>query len=285
MANKTIKGFHDTNIVVKTSHTNLTVDENATLMSGKVDPGSGPGATVMEDITKTPIPSHNTFNINGEIIGYEIGLMTGGVQDAINIGKTGEIEGAVAVYAIGDKTHIENQGHLVATAFDSGAAALVTAGNLSHVQNDGSIEGFIGISTMSGDGVTVVNGDNGVIRAVLAAVSMQTNMGSASTFINHGTLLVTATNAGTDTFAFAGGSGNETVTNDGTMTGNVGLGAGDDKLTNSSMIDGFVDLGDGANVLKNHGGTICGPILGSCGTEGSFTAGLGLIPELPVDVL
>lgn len=273
MANKTIKGFHDSNIVVKTSHTELTLDVGATLMSGKVDPSaSPPAATLMEDITKTPMPSHNTFNINGEIIGYEIGLLAGGAQDKIMIGKTGEIEAAVAIYAAGAKTQIENRGHLITTGFDSGVGTIISAGDHSHVQNDGLIEGLSGIST-TGDGVTVVNGDNGVIRSLISAVNMQTNMGDTSTFVNHGTLVVTAVNIGSDTFAFASGAGNDAVTNDGSITGNVSLGDGDDKLTNPGTIDGYVDLGDGTNVLDNHGGTITGSIIGGTGNDKIVNSG------------
>jgi len=45
-------------------------------------------------------------------------------------------------------------------------------------------------------------------------------------------------------------------------------------------------LCEGGSSRAVHGGTICGPTFGSCGTEGSFAAGLGLIcDEVPVDVL
>jgi Ca2+-binding RTX toxin-like protein len=273
MANKTIKGFHDTNFVVKTSHTTLTVDVGAMLMSGKVDPSSSPPeATVMEDFSKMPTPSHNTFNINGEIIGYEIGLLAGGATDKIAIGKTGEIEAAVAVYAAGANTHIENRGHLVTTGFDSGVGTIVSMGDHSHVQNDGLIEGLSGIGT-SGAGVAVVNGEHGIIRSVVSAVTMQTDMGDTSTFVNHGTVVVTAINIGSDTFAYESSAGNETVTNDGSITGNVSLGDGDDKLTNPGMIDGYVDLGDGTNALDNHGGTITGSIIGGAGNDKIVNSG------------
>lgn len=242
MAAKQIKGFHDGSITVKTRNTVYNVDKNAVIVSSAVDTSGGdPVAAIMEDMTHNPIPKNNTYNIDGHVIGYQIGILTVGAGDEINIGATGRVNGAYGVYMIGENSHLTNAGEIVSAA---GYGAYAVGKNM-HLRNDGDIYALGGMIA-AGDKVEIVNGAKGEISAIQIAVGIGSSVGDTGKFINHGTVQVSYSEG----LAFQGQSGKDIVVNDGLLKGHVILGDGNDSVDDrGGKIQGSIVGGQGDDVL------------------------------------
>jgi Ca2+-binding RTX toxin-like protein len=240
MATKTIKGFHDGSIFVKSSHNTYTVSANAVVISSKADTsGPIPVGAITEDMNVMPTPGHNTYNINGQVYGFQVGLALQGVGDTINVGAHGLISSGYGIFTTGAGTHITNAGTI-----ESGVGyAVYTSGDNDLIRNRGDISGVIGI-VASGNNVSVVNGADGEIHAVQAAVYLDTAAGDHSSLVNHGKFIAT----------YSSGLG-------------VEGGAGNDKLVNDGTIEGHVYLDDGSDLVDNRGGKITGSIVGGDGDD------------------
>jgi len=239
MVTKTYKGFRDGSIVVTNSHSTYNIGKNATIVSSQISGSSM--ASVYEDMSATPTPNHNTFNIDGRLIGPQIGIMVQGVGDVVNIGKTGHVSGAYGVYAVGDSIRVTNAGEVT-----SGIGyGIYGAGANFAARNDGEVYGLIGILA-GGANTKIVNGVDGEIHGVQYGVAITTSSGQHGSLVNHGTVEATYTSG----LAFTGSSGLESLVNDGVMLGAVNMGDGDDSIDNrGGKIYGSIIGGSGDDVL------------------------------------
>lgn len=267
MSTTTITGTEIGPIIVNSSDDTYNIKKGATLILGGDaggGGGSGPIGAITENYENPSINHDNVYNIDGRVIGYEVGIFTGGDRDKINIGATGEVIGAYGIAFAGNKVHITNNGEILAGG-GMGAGAGIYAINATgaEIRNNGEVSGQIGISHNGGNGL-IVNGADGFISGSQAGIEVSFGAmvaagtaggerppmphkaaGPSVEVINHG--MVAVNGDGTAAFT-ADGSVNVVLTNDGTLQGDI-------------------YLGDGNSVFDNRGGTVIGSIIGGLGDD------------------
>ena len=222
MATKNITGLHDRSIVVSTSGNTYNIAQNATVLTTVgLTP---PSAAIMEDPTAMPSPANNTFNIEGRVIGGDIGINLTGSNDKVHVGATGRVSGGYGIAVTGADTAVTNDGEIIAL---QGSGIDATGGDRMEFRNNGEIFGADGIVLIGVDQGLVVNGSDGDIVALQMGVHIASGIGESAKFINHGSVFSSTFAAG-----FFGGLGSETVINDGTIRGGITLSDGNDRIDN-----------------------------------------------------
>src|SRR4051794_6999246 len=107
MATKNITGFHDGSIVVSASGNTYNIAANAKVIAtGGMVPE--PTGAIMEDGSAMPAPKNNVFNIDGRVIGSQVGIFTLGANDEIHVGATGKVSGTYGLAMSGDNSVATN---------------------------------------------------------------------------------------------------------------------------------------------------------------------------------
>jgi Ca2+-binding RTX toxin-like protein len=249
-------------LVVNSAGDTYNLKKGATLVVGGDLSGSSDAAAIVENINNPAVNHNNTYNIDGRALGYMIGIYTGGANDKINIGATGQVVGMYGIAVAGKNTHVVNNGEILAGVEGYGIYGYHTNGTV--IQNNGDISGNAGIY-YDGEKGLITNGKDGVISASTVgiavfdsssapAASSATGDGDAGSFaraagvdtkvINHGTVIVTGDNA----VAFTSQGTGVTLINDG-------------------LLKGAVVFGDGDDLFDNRGGTVKGSIIGGMGDD------------------
>ncbi len=257
MATKNITGLHDSSIVVSTSGNTYNIAQNAKIISdGGASPGDPVGA-IMEDPAAMPAPKNNIFNVDGRVIGFVNGMFLAGSNDEVHIGATGKVTGGNGIVMGGTNSLVVNDGELGAvwdqSSSSSGFAFHGIGGDKMEFRNNGEVYGYAGVAMEGVDKALVVNGVHGEILGLLAGVAFLNQTGETGKFINHGSVVVSASEG----LAFFGSDGDDTVINDGTMTGHVMLAAGNDSFDNrGGTIQGTIIGGAGDDVLITDKGSV-----------------------------
>jgi Ca2+-binding RTX toxin-like protein len=236
MAHQKRDKIHDGSFVVDTSGNTYSVDKNLTIIATGHEGKTDEIGAINEDGNKVPVVHDNTYNIDGRLIGYSVGIQTFGQDDRINIGTSGRISGEYAVDVEGDNSTVVNRGSITSTQ----GYGVYEAGENSTFRNLGTLTGFTAFADESSDGVKIVNEAKGQIYGLDQGVYLGTGAGQ---FINHGLVYAAAGD-----YAVGGAGGSNLIRNDG-------------------VINGTVDLGDGDDVLDTRGGTIHGTIFGGAGDD------------------
>jgi len=243
MATKNITGFHDGSIVVSTSGNVYNIAANARVIATGGLMAPEPNGAIMEDSAAMPLPKNNIFNIDGRLIGSEVGIFTVGANDEIHVGATGKVSGVYGIAMSGNNSVATNSGDIVAI---QGMGIFGSEGDKMHFTNNGDISGLIGIAAMNVDKALIVNGAHGDILALEYGVQIGSSTGETGKFINHGSVLASVSEGA----VFAGGAGDETVVNDGKLQGRVALDDGNDTLDNrDGVVEGTIAGGLGDDTL------------------------------------
>lgn len=243
MATKNITGLHDETIVVSKSGNTYNIAANAKVLAS--GGAASPTAAILEDQSAAPVPKNNIYNIDGRLIGGDIGIAVLGANDEIHIGATGKISGGAGIAMSGAKSLVVNDGEIV--ALQSYGVYGIDSDKME-LRNNGEISGLAGLATSNVDKALIVNGTHGDILALQAGVMVASATGETAKIINHGSVLVSVS-MGT---GVAGGDGDETLVNDGDITGHVALQGGDD-------------------TVDDRGGTILGSMVGGMGDDTLIT--------------
>jgi Ca2+-binding RTX toxin-like protein len=239
MATKTIKGFHEGTIFVKSSHNTYNIAANAKLLSDV--PGSGMVGGISEDPGVMPVPGHNTYNIAGRLIGYQVGVSLLGNSDSVNITDSGRITAYYGIYTTGANTHINNAGDIASAL----GVAIFVGNDKGTIQNSGELFGMIGIYA-TGDHTSIVNGAKGEIYGIQGGVLAASVAGNHTSLVNHGLIMATYVNGA----GFTGAGADNRIVNDGTINGHVLLGEGNDRIDDrGGTINGSITGGNGDDVL------------------------------------
>lgn len=264
MSTTNITGKEIGPILVNSSDDTYNVKKGATLMVGGDGGGGSVIGAIVENIENPAVNHDNIYNIDGRVIGYEVGIYTAGDRDKITIGTDGEVIGSAGVAFTGSKVKVVNNGEILAAggSTDSYGAIYTMQTTAAHIENNGLMSGAFGI-LLDGSKGRIVNGENGLIAGTQAGIVVGFGMGPAAAspvagdaaapqakagpsieVINHGTVTVSKDGEA----AFAAQGINVTLTNDGTMRGVVGL-------------------GDGNSVFDNRGGIVTSTIIGGGGDD------------------
>jgi hypothetical protein len=231
----TITGFTASVVFMFDSDNVVNIEKGAHLMPGGdlslVGGGSGLFGTILENFSAPDSVHNNVYNVNGQVLGLQAGIVTAGEDDKINIGSAGSIYGSIGIGSLGTHTTITNNGKIIASFAGSGseAAGILIGGENSKVVNNGFVSGYAGIIA-GADGTEIINGKHGVIYGDYAGVGLM-GIGSSSAdvkFINHGRV----TGSSGVAFTSNGLDGNVTIINDGTLRGTVAFGIGNDTFDN-----------------------------------------------------
>jgi Ca2+-binding RTX toxin-like protein len=241
---RNIDTLHEDSIKVDGSSDIYNIGVHGTVIAADFDSNGNYVGAIYEDASVMPSVSNNTYNINGRVIGYALGLDILGSHDRVNIGANGEVSADRALRVGGDATAVTNHGSI----FSAREAGLyLHTGEAMMVDNFGTIAAVNAITGDNVDGLTITNEASGQIITRGTAIFNESGPDASNTFINHG--LVRALHASYSVFD---GSGNIDIVNDGTLKGNVDLGSGEDTI----------DL---------RGGTIQGTIFGGFGDDTLIT--------------
>jgi len=232
----TITGFTASVIFMLDSDNVVNVEKGAQLMPGGDlsllgGIGSGLFGTILENYQNPDSVHNNVYNIDGEVLGIQAGIVTAGKDDKVSIGSTGSVYGSIGVASLGTDTTIINNGKIITSFISSSSESggILVGGTGAKVVNNGFISGYAGIIGGGGD-ADIVNGKNGIIYGDLAGVAAANiaSSGGDIKFTNHGHV----TGSSGVAFSSEGFDGNVTVINDGTLKGSIHFGGGDDTLDN-----------------------------------------------------
>jgi Ca2+-binding RTX toxin-like protein len=256
MSTTNITGVEFGPIIVNSADDTYNIKQGATLMIA--DTGMSVPAAIIENVDNPTVNHDNIYNVNGRVIGGEVGIYTVGARDKITIGSSGEVDGAYGIAFAGKNTQMVNNGEVLAGIGGYAIYGYNTAG--SEIHNNGLAAGNIGIYYQGTSGL-IVNGADGLITGNQVGVavgpmemagpaadsrvmnSLDAGAGPVTTFINHGKVIVSN---GMEAFAANGV---------------------DVSLVNDGLIKGVVALGDGASVFDNRGGTVTNTIIGGGGDD------------------
>jgi Ca2+-binding RTX toxin-like protein len=256
MSTTNITGVEFGPIIVNSADDTYNIKQGATLMIA--DTGMSVPAAIIENVDNPTVNHDNIYNVNGRVIGGEVGIYTVGARDKITIGSSGEVDGAYGIAFAGKNTQMVNNGEVLAGIGGYAIYGYNTAG--SEIHNNGLAAGNIGIYYQGTSGL-IVNGADGLITGNQVGVavgpmemagpaadsrvmnSLDAGAGPVTTFINHGKVIVSN---GMEAFAANGV---------------------DVSLVNDGLIKGVVALGDGASMFDNRGGTVTNTIIGGGGDD------------------
>jgi Ca2+-binding RTX toxin-like protein len=177
--------------------------------------------------------------INGTVIGSpegdDYGVLLQGRRATVEIGKSGELRGDIAVYAAGRHESLTNHGDIISSSRAVFAEHFIT------VSNSGTMDTGGGIKCEEGGDVTNEVGGKMIVQDT--AVNFDSDEGVASTLVNHGYI---------DAYYYAvdGGLGDDTIINRGVMKGNISLGFGNDTFDNrGGSIDDDISSDEGNDTL------------------------------------
>ncbi len=255
MSTTIISGVEFGPIIVNSANDTYNIKQGATLLTS--DTGMSVAAAIIENVDNPTVNHDNIYNVNGRVIGGEVGIYTVGARDKITIGSSGEVEGTYGIAFAGKNTQMVNNGEVLAGIDGYAIYAFSSPG--SEIHNNGLAAGGAGIFYQGPNGL-IVNGADGLITGnnvgvIVSLSGMNANVahsaqaagsagaGPVTTFINHGKVIVSD-----GTAAFAADGVNVSIVNDG-------------------LIKGVVALGDGDSVFDNRGGTVTSTIIGGGGDD------------------
>lgn len=286
MKAKKISGTHLNTVFVKVSDTTFDVTKDAQLYGGgKGSDMKTEGRGLVEDITKDPTISGNTYIIEGSVSGTYGGVATYGDHTTIEIksgalvrsgiigaiagsgaaGTAGEfskitvdkgatMDGTIGIIVSGEHSTATNNGHIENALYGMVGATVISGtsdvDNVS-ITNNGFIEAFAGMS-VGGVHDKAVNGAKGVIFGDAIGMADTSVTGVSSSLVNHGTIRILnqIPSFSGQGGAIVGGAGDDNVRNDGKMYGDVVLGAGDDVFnTVGGSLKGKIYGGDGSDTF------------------------------------
>lgn len=240
MATKNYTGIVTDTITVDTSGDTYNIQQGALVLRVATDTDFTAG--IVENYFLDKPVRDNTFNINGTVIGYEAGMISGGQNTHINVGKTGTVSGLVAIAMGGDDSGLVNDG----TIAGEGIGVFATLASNLDIRNNGLLRGAVGLFLDRTDNAQVVNSATGSIYGTEFGLGSDSDAGDTIRITNHGTI--------------SGFGGFESLT----------LGAGREIVLNTGKLIGDVSLGAGNDTLDNRGGFIKGLIYGDAGNDTLF---------------
>jgi Ca2+-binding RTX toxin-like protein len=161
----------------------------------------------------------NTINVYGTVSASDsLAVYTWGDHTTFNVGKAGSITGSIQI--VGADDHFTNNGTLEAPGF---VLSVDSDGGL--VENNGEISSpgtSLAPVQLSGDHLTFINGEEGVVTGASAAVAV------ASATDEH----VKIKNFGVINSGVSSNDSNDRIVNRGTVNGSIATGWGNDVIDN-----------------------------------------------------
>jgi len=239
MATRNYTGIVTDTITVETSGDTFNVEQGALVLRVATDTDLTAG--IAENYFLDKPVKDNTFNINGTVIGYEAGMISGGENTHINVGTTGTVSGLVAIALGGDDSDLLNDGSITG----EGVGLFATLASNLVIQNNGLMRGTAGLFLDRTDNAQIVNGATGIIYGTELGLGTDSDATDTIRITNHGTI---GSFAGFESLLL--GAGREIVVNKGRLIGDVSLGAGNDTLDNrGGFIKGLIYGGAGNDTL------------------------------------
>jgi hypothetical protein len=239
MATRNYTGIVTDTIIVETSGDTFNIEPGALVLRVATDADLTAG--IAENYSLDKPVKDNTFNINGTVIGYEAGMISGGKNTHINVGTTGTVSGLVAIALGGDDSDLVNNG----TITGEGVALFATLASNLIIQNNGLMRGTAGVFLDRTDNAQIINGASGIIYGTELGLGADSDATDTIRITNHGTI---GSFAGFEALLL--GAGREIVINTGRLIGDVFLGAGNDTLDNrGGFIKGLIYGGAGNDTL------------------------------------
>jgi Ca2+-binding RTX toxin-like protein len=239
MATRNYTGIITDTIIVETSGDTFNIEPGALVLRVATDADLTAG--IAENYSLDKPVKDNTFNINGTVIGYEAGMISGGKNTHINVGTTGTVSGLVAIALGGDDSDLVNDG----TITGEGVALFATLASNLVIQNNGLMRGTAGVFLDRTDNTQIINGASGIIYGTELGLGADSDATDTIRITNHGTI---GSFAGFEALLL--GAGREIVINTGRLIGDVSLGAGNDTLDNrGGFIKGLIYGGAGNDTL------------------------------------
>lgn len=239
MATRNYTGIVTDTIIVETSGDTFNIEPGALVLRVATDADLTAG--IAENYSLDKPVKDNTFNINGTVIGYEAGMISGGKNTHINVGTTGTVSGLVAIALGGDDADLVNNG----TITGEGVALFATLASNLIIQNNGLMRGTAGVFLDRTDNAQIINGASGIIYGTELGLGADSDATDTIRITNHGTI---GSFAGFEALLL--GAGREIVINTGRLIGDVFLGAGNDTLDNrGGFIKGLIYGGAGNDTL------------------------------------